>query len=550
MERYCDDYLGRYGHILPPYTLVEDASEGKEDGDDDKDGASIEGGSVAKELNPTRLSKRGHSIMVRTNSSASVQSLTRFSKKLRPVPTESLPEYQAVLKNFPDPLVPEKDPPVQRGQEVGREPSAKAEQLFVKAIASLPKEEADRIRQDWKESKYMQPGGPTVLPERPEDVVLLPGAELAGFMPRRGDFDIEHDNDAEQALADMEFLPGDIPEDKELKLKVLRIYNEKLDEREKRKNFIINRNLHDYRKNQEEEAKMPRDERDLVRRMRLFERFHTPDEHKQFIADILRAKQLRKEIATLQMYRRMGIVSLAEADKFEQDKRWRMSHRYALVKNEANIKQQATQNAAKAVAAGNGAAASGSKTTPTAEEAPSERNESLWKPYSDRSARRRSVSRGDNSIPPLAEASEASSAKEAAATEDTSEAKEDVSEKDVPSEEAKKESTDVSNKKDDDDTAAPKVADADFAIEEMEGYELLSNKEVSLLRKIRLIPKHYLEIKRILIHESLKSGLLDAEGSSSRRTIVKIDVEKRDNAIDFLVRAGWVSSKVARAISE
>ena len=32
-----------------------------------------------------------------------------------------------------------------------------------------------------------------------------PGAQLAGYMPLRGDFDVEHDNDAELLLADMEF---------------------------------------------------------------------------------------------------------------------------------------------------------------------------------------------------------------------------------------------------------------------------------------------------------------------------------------------------------
>lgn len=35
------------------------------------------------------------------------------------------------------------------------------------------------------------------------------GAEIVGYMPKRGDFDIEFDNDAELLLAEMEFSEED-----------------------------------------------------------------------------------------------------------------------------------------------------------------------------------------------------------------------------------------------------------------------------------------------------------------------------------------------------
>lgn len=62
-----------------------------------------------------------------------------------------------------------------------------------------------------------------------------------GYWPLRGDFDIEYDNDAELILADMEFRPEDTPEQIELKLQVIEIYNSKLDERIYRKKVIISR---------------------------------------------------------------------------------------------------------------------------------------------------------------------------------------------------------------------------------------------------------------------------------------------------------------------
>jgi transcriptional adapter 2-alpha len=101
-----------------------------------------------------------------------------------------------------------------------------------------------------------------LLPPRPNDVVTLPGAELEGFMPRRGDFDVEWENDAEHAVADMEFLPGESAQDKQLKLQVLAIYSSKLDARETRKKFVLSRGLLNYRKNHTEDQSLPRDERD------------------------------------------------------------------------------------------------------------------------------------------------------------------------------------------------------------------------------------------------------------------------------------------------
>ena len=100
-------------------------------------------------------------------------------------------------------------------------------------------------------------------------------------MTRRGDFDIEWDNDAEKLIEDMEFLPGDSKEDNETKLKVLQIYDARLNNRNYRKQFLLDRGLLDYRKKHKEMNQLPSDERDLVNRMRLFARFHSPEEHKK-----------------------------------------------------------------------------------------------------------------------------------------------------------------------------------------------------------------------------------------------------------------------------
>lgn len=67
-------------------------------------------------------------------------------------------------------------------------------------------------------------------------------------MPLRGDFDVEFDNDAELLLAEMEFNEDDKPGEIEMKYKILDLYNARLDERIKRKNFVIERGLLDLKK--------------------------------------------------------------------------------------------------------------------------------------------------------------------------------------------------------------------------------------------------------------------------------------------------------------
>jgi hypothetical protein len=49
-----------------------------------------------------------------------------------------------------------------------------------------------------------------------------------------------------------------------------------------------------------------------------------------------------------------------------------------------------------------------------------------------------------------------------------------------------------------------------------------------------------LDVKRVILQESLAQGLLDT--NSSKRSIAMIDAERRGNVIDFMVRSGWISS--------
>ncbi|GMF29393.1 unnamed protein product [Phytophthora lilii] len=148
-------------------------------------------------------------------------------------------------------------------------------------------------------------------------------SQLAGYMPLRGDFDVEYDNEAEMILADMEFSDADHPAERELKLKVIQIYNQKLAKRMERKKFVVERGLLDYKLHQHTERKRPKEERELLAQVRPFARFQTPEEHENFLEGLITAMRLKKQILLLQEYRKNGVRTLAEAELYDADKKKR-----------------------------------------------------------------------------------------------------------------------------------------------------------------------------------------------------------------------------------
>lgn len=143
-------------------------------------------------------------------------------------------------------------------------------------------------------------------------------AHLVGYLPRRGDFETEYADNAEEMIADMEFRDADTAWEKELKLKVLEIYNTKLDARIERKRFILERGLLDKKL-----EKRTKSERETYDNMRVFARFHGAEDHEALITGIINEQRLRKRIEQLQDYRLDGILTLADAEIYEKKKKKR-----------------------------------------------------------------------------------------------------------------------------------------------------------------------------------------------------------------------------------
>ena len=269
--------------------------------------------------------------------------------------------------------------------------------------------------------------------------------------------------------------------------------------------------------------------------MRLFARFHkSSEEHDKFIDKLLKAKKLRKEIATLQMYRKLGITSLAEAERYELDKSRREHHKHAHKQKEIELEEKA-KKAAAAVAA---------SSTTDGIDAPSSSallsGPKLWKEYyaprMTERKNRKSINRGTSDARTTTTTKNESINSESEGNdkvkkEDANEDNDKVEPKETPGEKKKEDVIPMEV-----DSSTPSTV-----ISKSPGYHLLSSSEIGLCNRLSMLPKQYLEAKKELIRESITQGLLEGDNKNS---VFKIDVEKRDSIVEFVMTAGWISSKL------
>ncbi|KAF5201996.1 Transcriptional adapter [Thalictrum thalictroides] len=156
-----------------------------------------------------------------------------------------------------------------------------------------------RIGFGGKKSELSSEEGPSLL-------------ELSGYNPKRNEFDPEYDIDAEKSIANLEFKDTDTEAEHELKLRMLHIYNSRIDERKRRKDFILERNLlypDPLAKN------LSPEEKKLYNQYNVYMRFHSKEEHEKLIKDVIEEHRMRKRIEEA------GCLTSAEADRYFECKR-------------------------------------------------------------------------------------------------------------------------------------------------------------------------------------------------------------------------------------
>ena len=227
--------------------------------------------------------------------------------------------------------------------------SVKKEAEAEKGTGSLDAKNSNG-KEDTSKEKIPTKGMPLegkTLPSLPSSVVVSTGkaegnqVEITGYNVKRDDFEPEYDNDAETPLAELEIRREDSKEDREMKVEMLRLYFKRQKERYARRKFVLERGLLNVRKQQLLEKKRTKEEKEIYANMRVFARFQTQEEHEALVQGILEEQKLRQRIKELKEYRRMGVLTLAEAELYEQDKRRRESEREKLKSLESYLQQPA-----------------------------------------------------------------------------------------------------------------------------------------------------------------------------------------------------------------
>ncbi|KAI6157941.1 hypothetical protein BKA82DRAFT_996238 [Pisolithus tinctorius] len=142
--------------------------------------------------------------------------------------------------------------------------------------------------------------------------VLQPKTEESTTEPSGGD-------DDQNAEEPMQPPPYETDDSLAFKLTLIEMYNQRVAKRHEAKAIMYDRGLLDYKKMQAAEKKRPKEEKDIVNRLRPFARLQTAEDYEVFVTDILYEAVLRKRIQELHHYRRMGLTTAADIDKYEHD---------------------------------------------------------------------------------------------------------------------------------------------------------------------------------------------------------------------------------------
>ena len=141
-------------------------------------------------------------------------------------------------------------------------------------------------------------------------------SQIVGYMPKRGDFDQEYDVDADTLLADLEYFEDDTEQDIKLKNDVIELYNARIDERIRRKKFVLERGLLDFKRTQKQERKKTKEERDIINSMKIFARFNTAEDHEKLVQNLLKERMLREVIEQLKYFQSKGCSSVEQIEKY------------------------------------------------------------------------------------------------------------------------------------------------------------------------------------------------------------------------------------------
>lgn len=134
-----------------------------------------------------------------------------------------------------------------------------------------------------------------------------------GYLPKRGDFNHEYDEDADHLISDLDFQYYSDDNTNEIKFKddAINLYNARVSERIRRKQFVIERGVLDLKRSfKGAEKKKTKEEKEIFNAFKIFARFNTPEAHERMVNCLIKERRIREVIDQLKRFSRLGIKSL------------------------------------------------------------------------------------------------------------------------------------------------------------------------------------------------------------------------------------------------
>ena len=168
-------------------------------------------------------------------------------------------------------------------------------------------------------SAFLPPGEGGKMPATGEAgaPLMLSEAQQTGYHLKRNEFDPEYDHEAEYIISELDFPEDEPEEERAAKLRLIEIYNRRLDERARRYNFSRSRGLVNVKRQSAIDRRRAPSERELVGRMRVVARYLPQPQWEALAEGVAAEGRLRARIAQLQQYRAMGMRTFEEVERYE-----------------------------------------------------------------------------------------------------------------------------------------------------------------------------------------------------------------------------------------
>ena len=140
--------------------------------------------------------------------------------------------------------------------------------------------------------------------------------DILGYWEKRKDYDVEFKNEAEIQMSEIEFRESDNKDNIYINYKNLKNYNNILDEREERKNLIIEKNLFDVRKQINFSKRLSKQDKEIFQMMKFNMKYLTKEQFLFIFESNVLEKNIKARLNQLIFYKNLGCNTYEDIQKY------------------------------------------------------------------------------------------------------------------------------------------------------------------------------------------------------------------------------------------